>query len=144
MTRPSEAVPAQAITSISALVPMIHVKDVERSARFYRLFGLEIGNYVPRAGPMHWAWLYSVKAADWKRGPNLMLTRSSHAIDADAQEALLYLYANDLTSVREVLLASGVAPGVISYPEYLPDGEFRVSDPDGYTLMIAQAGADTP
>ena len=123
---------------------MFHVADVERSAAFYRLLGFEIGNYVPPTGRKEWAWLYSVNADDWKRGPNLMVTRSSHAVAAEAQEVSFYLYAKDLKSVREVLLANGVAAGEIGYPEYLPDGEFRVADPDGYTLMIAQAAADTP
>jgi catechol 2,3-dioxygenase-like lactoylglutathione lyase family enzyme len=129
---------------INGLVPMIHVADVERSAEFYRLLGFEIGNYVPREGPRHWAWLYAPKAADWKRGPNLMLTRSPCPIDAAAQEVLFYLYAADLKSLRSELLAKGVNAGEISFPDYLPNGEFRVQDPDGYTLMIAQSAADTP
>lgn len=130
---------------ISGLVPMIHVADVERSATFYRLLGFEIGNYVPRdGGPKHWAWLYAPAAADWKRAPNLMLTRSECAIDPEAQEVLFYLYAADLVSLRGTLVANGVPAGEISYPEYLPKGEFRVQDPDGYTLMMAQATDDTP
>jgi catechol 2,3-dioxygenase-like lactoylglutathione lyase family enzyme len=137
---PSKADPA----AITGLVPMLHVADMERSIEFYRRLGFEVGNYVPRSGPMHWAWLYAPKALDWKRGPNIMLTRSECAIDAHAQEVLFYLYAHDLTSLRDTLVASGVAATEISYPEYLPAGEFRVADPDGYTLMIAQAGADTP
>jgi catechol 2,3-dioxygenase-like lactoylglutathione lyase family enzyme len=123
---------------------MIHVADVERSAAFYRLLGFEIGNYVPPAGPMHWAWLYAPAAADWKRGPNLMVTRSEGAIDASTQEVLFYLYAADLPSLRSTLLSKGVSAGEIAYPEYLPNGEFRLQDPDGYTLMIAQSAADTP
>lgn len=87
---------ATAPALISGLVPMIHVTDVERSAEFYRLLGFEIGNYVPREGPMHWAWLHTPKAADWKRGPNLMLTRGECPIDASVQEVLFYLYAADL------------------------------------------------
>ena len=129
---------------ISGLVPMLHVAEVERSAEFYRLLGLEIGNRVPAAGAMHWAWLYAPKAADWKRGPNLMLTRSAGPIDAGAQEVLFYLYAADLKALRSMLLAKGIVAGEISYPDYLPDGECRVQDPDGYTLMIAQSAADTP
>lgn len=129
---------------ISGLVPMIHVADVERSAAFYRQLGFEIGNYVPRTGTKHWAWLYAPKAANWKRGPNLMVTRSDEAIDAGAQAVLFYLYAADLKSLRGELLASGVEAGEITYPDYLPNGEFRVEDPDGYTLMIAQAADDTP
>ena len=140
----SETGPTTEGAPISALVAMIHVADMERSVRFYRVLGLEIGNYVPREGPMHWAWLYAPKAADWKRGPNLMLTRSLCAIDASAQEVLFYLYALDLKSLRKTLLAEGIDAGEIDYPDYLPNGEFRVRDPDGYTLMIAQSAADTP
>jgi hypothetical protein len=81
---------------------------------------------------------------DWKRGPNLMLTRSAGPIDPAAQEVLFYLYAVDLKSLRERLLDNGVDAGEIAYPDYLPNGEFRVQDPDGYTLMMAQSAADTP
>lgn len=144
MATVTETRPAAESAPISGLVPMIQVADVERSAAFYRLLGFEIGNYVPRAGPMHWAWLYAPKAADWKRGPNLMVTRSACPVDAGAQAVLFYLYAADLKSLRNALLAKGIPAGEISYPDYLPNGEFRVQDPDGYTLMIAQAAADTP
>ena len=123
---------------------MIHVEDVKRSATFYRLLGFEVGTFVPPIGPMQWAWLYVPKAADWKRGPNLMVTLSECPIDPVAQEVLFYLYANDLMAVRSMLLANGVTAGEITHPEYLPDGEFKVNDPDGYTLMIAQSAADTP
>jgi catechol 2,3-dioxygenase-like lactoylglutathione lyase family enzyme len=129
---------------ISGLVPMVHVADVERSATFYRLLGFEIGNRVPGSGPMHWAWLYAPAAANWKRGPNLMLTRSDRAIDAAAQDVLFYLYAADLPALRNSLLSNGIDAGEIAYPDYLPNGEFRVRDPDGYTLMVAQSAADTP
>jgi hypothetical protein len=129
---------------ISGLVPMVHVENVERSVEFYRLLGFEVGNKVPPAGPIHWAWLYSPAAADWKRGPNLMLTRSPCPIDAHAQEVLFYLYAAELKGLRNELLKKGISAGEISYPDYLPQGEFRLVDPDGYTLMIAQAGEDTP
>lgn len=129
---------------IGALVPMIHVHDIDRAVSFYRLLGFEIGNYVPREGAMTWVWLYAPEAPNWKRGPNLMLAQSARAIDVDAQDVLFYLYAADLPALREHLLAAGATPGEISYPEYLPAGEFCLSDPDGYTLMVAQAGPDTP
>ena len=143
MTSVRHTASATETAPISGLVPMIHVADVERSAGFYGLLGFEIGNYVPRSGPMHWAWLYAPKAADWKRGPNLMVTRSASPT-ASAHEVLFYLYAADLKSLRTSLLAKGVEASEISYPDYLPNGEFRVQDPDGYTLMIAQSAADTP
>lgn len=129
---------------VSGLVPMIHVADVERSIEFYRLLGFEVGNKVPPAGPAHWAWLYAPKVDDWRHGPNLMLTRSECAINADAQQVLFYLYAAHLVSLRNDLLLKGLKAGEISYPEYLPQGEFRMQDPDGYCLMIAQSGPNTP
>jgi catechol 2,3-dioxygenase-like lactoylglutathione lyase family enzyme len=130
--------------SVTGLVPMIHVADVERSADFYRHLGLEIGNYVPREGRKHWAWLYAPDAPDWKRGPNLMVTRSERPPAAAAQSFLMYLYVADLKALRVDLVTRGLAPGEIEYPDYLPDGEFCLKDPDGYLLMIAQSAADTP
>lgn len=129
---------------IGALVPMLHVADIDSSVAFYRLLGFEIGNRVPPTGPMEWAWLYAPDAADWKRGPNLMVARSERPLDSEAQEVLFYLYAADMAGLRGRLVAAGITATEVDYPEYLPEGEFRVTDPDGYTLMIAQAGKDTP
>jgi len=133
----------EANAPLTSLVPMIQVADVERSAAFYRLLGFEIGNKVPRSGTPHWAWLYAPKAADWKRGPNLMVVRSECAVMPDTQ-VLFYAYATDLKSLRGELIAAGIKVGEISYPEYLPEGEFETHDPDGYRLMVAQSGKDTP
>ncbi|MBV8206481.1 MAG: VOC family protein [Acidobacteria bacterium] len=133
---------------VSAVTAMIHVADIERSAAFYRLLGFEIGNYVPReCPPMYWAWLYQPNAPDWKTGANLMLVRRGTAparLDPEAPHVLFYLYAQDLKGLRAKLAEKGLAPGDISYPEYLPRGEFRLYDPDGYMLMIAQSYEDSP
>ena len=123
---------------------MIHVADVERSAAFYRLLGFEIGNREPKTGRPQWAWLYAPGAPDWRRGPNLMVTRTGRPLQPEAQDVLFYLYASDLAGLREKLLRDGLAPGEITYPEYLPKGEFRLQDPDGYCLMIAQSTGETP
>ena len=129
---------------VTGLVPMIHVGDVERSIEFYRLLGFEVGNKVPPVGPLHWAWLYAPKVAEWRHGPNLMLTRTACPIESEAQQVLFYLYATHLASIRDELVREGLKASEIEYPEYLPQGEFKIQDPDGYCLMIAQSGADTP
>lgn len=147
MTHMSEAVaPSQAseVATVTGLVPMIHVADPERSVAFYRLLGFEVGNRVPPAGAMQWAWLYQPAAANWKRGANLMIARSSRAIQPEAQDGLFYLYASDLKAVRKRLMDEGVKVSEISHPDYLPEGEFGTADPDGYCLMVAQSGKDTP
>jgi catechol 2,3-dioxygenase-like lactoylglutathione lyase family enzyme len=140
----SETTASPAPPPISGMVAMIHVADIERSATFYRLLGFEIGNSVPEEGQMGWAWLYAPSAPDWKRGPNLMLSRNPRPINSDGADALFYLYATDLVAMRNHLVAAGITASEISYPDYLPQGEFGVHDPDGYKLMIAQSAADTP
>lgn len=42
------------------------------------------------------------------------------------------------------LFAHGISASEITFPDYLPNGECRVVDPDGYVLMVAQAAAETP
>jgi catechol 2,3-dioxygenase-like lactoylglutathione lyase family enzyme len=128
---------------VSGLVPMIQVGEVERSLEFYRLLGFEVGNKVPEERGLQWAWLYAPKVSDWRRGPNLMLSRSDKPVNAGIQ-VLFYLYVADLTALREQLIAAGVKVSEISYPDYLPKGEFETHDPDGYMLMLAQSAEDTP
>ena len=36
--------------------------------------------------------------------------------------------------------AAGVEVGEVKRPFYMPAGEFRVADPDGYVLLIGQLG----
>jgi hypothetical protein len=130
--------------ALTGLVPMIHVADVEGSVEFYRKLGFEVGNSVPPVGPKHWAWLYSPAVENWKNGANLMVTRTARPLDADAQDVLFYLYASDLVALRDDLIAKAIKVSEINYPEYSPKGEFRIDDPDGYCLMVAQATQDTP
>jgi catechol 2,3-dioxygenase-like lactoylglutathione lyase family enzyme len=123
---------------------MVPVADVARSAAFYKLLGFEIGNRVPETGEMGWAWLYSPQVENWKRGPNLMLSRTDKAFGAGGPEVVFYLYAADLVELREKLIEQGLDPGEICYPFYLPAGEFELRDPDGHCLMIAQSEPNTP
>ena len=134
----------QSSAPIKALVPMIRVSDVERSAQFYQLLSFQIGNYVPReAPPKQWAWLYQPAAANWKTGANLMLVRSKEQSGGE-QPVVLYLYAAEVVALRQQLIGMGVSAGAITYPEYLPKGEFELHDPDGYTVMVAQSYEGSP
>lgn len=73
-----------------------------------------------------------------------MLTRSECALEPSAQKLVLYLYATNVVALREELVHAGQSPGPIRYPDYLPNGEFQLLDPDGYSVMIAQSNHDTP
>jgi hypothetical protein len=123
---------------------MIRVADVERSVKFCQLLGFKIGNYVPReASPMHWAWLYQPEAPNWRTGANLMLVRGEEESQHELP-VVLYLYAEDLVALRQQLIEGGLTVGAITYPWYLPKGEFELHDPDGCTVMVGQSYEESP
>jgi hypothetical protein len=84
----------------------------------------------PEASDPAWAWLKSGIA-------QLMLAKASEPVVASQQAVLFYLYVEDVAAKREELRTGGVEAGDIKYPFFAPRGEFRVTDPDGYVLMIA-------
>lgn len=116
-----------------SLVAFAHVADVERSIGFYSGLGFKVANSVVPEGQSTpvWAWLESEKA-------NLMVGLASGPVDASQQAILFYLYYDDIRQTRSALLELGYTCGGIKYPFYMPGGEFRLEDPDGYVLMLAQ------
>ena len=120
-------------TQTKSLVAFAHVASVERSITFYSDLGFKVANSVVPEGhtaPV-WAWLESEKA-------NLMVGLASGPIDSSQQAVLFYLYYDNIKQTRAALTALGHKPGEIKYPFYMPGGECRLEDPDGYVLMLAQ------
>ena len=135
---------------IRALVPMAHVIEVEGSIDFYsKHLGFGVRSRFQHSGRTAWAWIESGAA-------QLMLAAASGPIDASQQAVLFYMYTDDLVSLYSRLLAGGLTDGgdycgvdppgskgrgVVfrpTYPHYMPKGEIRVADPDGYILLIGQ------
>ena len=117
--------------SLSSLVPMAHVSNVKQSIAFYSKLGFAEGNtHTPEGGvePV-WAWLMS-------GGAHLMLAQATEAVDATQQAVLFYVYCDDVVPFRNMLIEAGVDVGPVQHPFYAPRGEFRVTDPDGYVLMV--------
>ncbi|MBX9929148.1 MAG: ACT domain-containing protein [Gemmatimonadaceae bacterium] len=114
-----------------ALVPFAHVADMARSIRFYETIGLRVQNTVapPDRAGITWAWLAANDAS-------LMLAQATAPIHADQQGVLFYLYVDDVEVEFARLSAAGLAPTEKRAESYAPRGEFRVTDPDGYTVMI--------
>lgn len=135
--------------AVSALVPYAHVADVERSLAFYALMGF--AQRSAHAGPdgrTVWAEAVSGDA-------RLMLAQASGPIAADQQAVLFYMYAKDLAALRAHLLKHGTQEGgpylgkpspptghavafAIAHPFYMPAGELRLHDPDGYVILVGQ------
>ena len=119
---------------VTGLVPMAFVADLQRSVDFYKLLGMEVRHSLRNpSGQLKWVFLACDHA-------ELMLSIASDPVIASQQAVLFYLYSPDLIALREHLLASGVKVSPITYPDYMPKGEIRVEDPDGYVLLIGQAG----
>jgi hypothetical protein len=116
-----------------SLVAFAHVASVPRSIAFYADLGFRVANTVVAhdGSEPTWAWLESEKA-------NLMVGLADATVDASRQGILFYLYFDDIQRTRSALLALGHAPGEIAHPFYMPGGECRLEDPDGYVLMLAQ------
>ena len=117
---------------LAVLVPMMYVKSVPRSVEFYTRLGF-VARHIhhPEGVPEPvWAWVQCNAA-------QLMLTQASAPVKAEEQAVLFYLYVPDVAAFRDELRGKDLEPGEIQYPFYAPHGEFRVTDPDGYALMIS-------
>jgi FAD/FMN-containing dehydrogenase len=134
---------------------MAHVADVDRSVEFYTLLGFVCDSrFSLTDGTTNFASLISGQA-------RLMLARANATVDPSQQAVLFYMYTEDVSSLREHLLLKGLNnagpppqendaekslmsnpadPAVfdLRYPFYMPEGELRVHDPDGYVLLIGQ------
>jgi hypothetical protein len=137
-------------------VPMAHVADVDRSVAFYTLLGFACeSRFSLSDGTTNFASLISGKA-------RLMLARATEPVIPSQQAVLFYMYSEDVGSLRKHLLAQGlndagpppsehesddvkrvfksIDPAVfeLRHPFYMPDGELRVHDPDGYCILVGQ------
>jgi hypothetical protein len=133
--RPPEPMTAPPEHRVSRLVPFVHVDDVDRSVAFYHHLGFTATSVYRYRGDAVWAALQSEAA-------ELMITRDGDPVDPAGQGVLFYLYSPDLTALRAQLLASGVDAGEIQDGTPGPREEMKVTDPDGYVLMIAQITPD--
>lgn len=136
---------------ITGFVPYLHVKDVLESQAFYEKFGLILDSRFGPEGAPYWARM---------KAPNcdLMLASAEGPIDPRSQAVLFYLYHEDIAAFRTHLLAEGLEDGGAysgqgseefprsgrvfekTTPFYMPEGEIRVHDPDGYVLLVGQLG----
>jgi hypothetical protein len=135
--RPPDSVVAPAEHRVNRLVPFVHVDDVQRSIVFYHHLGFIVTSVYKYRGRPVWAELQSEAA-------ELMVTTDGEAIDPAGQGVLFYLYSSDLAALRAQLLANRVDAGEIGDGTPAPRQQMKVSDPDGYVLMVAQIEPEEP
>jgi catechol 2,3-dioxygenase-like lactoylglutathione lyase family enzyme len=144
-----------AACAVTEVVAMVHVSDVERSVAFYAQLGFECESRFSNADRQtNWASVRSGTA-------RLFFARASGPIPAQDQAVLFYMYSDHVGELRAHLLQhglrdAGAPPGEGPFPEleyasegyvfqivprfYMPLGELRVHDPDGYCILIGQIG----
>jgi predicted enzyme related to lactoylglutathione lyase len=121
------------MTVVRSLVPLAHVKDMRSSIAFYAKLGFDVANQVTPEGEdvPNWVWLRAGRA-------ELMLARASAPVVADEQAVLFYTYCDDVAATHSAWAREGLEVGPIARPFYNPGGEFRLADPDGYVIYVAQ------
>jgi hypothetical protein len=67
-----------------------------------------------------------------------MVTTDGDSIDPAGQGVLFYLYSSNLAALREQMVADGIDVGEIADGTPAPRQQMRLTDPDGYVLMVAQ------
>jgi hypothetical protein len=125
------------LADLTGLWAYAHVSDVRRSVEFYAQFGLDVRNTHEEGGALVWAFVTSSPNPDeaWAR---LMLARADGPIDPHVQAILFYCWTPDVKMLHAKLHRAGIDVGEIKNPFYMPAGEFRVADPDGYVLLVGQ------
>jgi catechol 2,3-dioxygenase-like lactoylglutathione lyase family enzyme len=123
---------------IDALTPYAHVADVQRSVDFYHLLGLDVRNSHESDGVLAWAFVASPADDPNAAGARLMLALADGPVPAADQAVLFYCWSPDVRRLHEELKATGLEVGEIKHPFYMPAGEFRVIDPDGYVVLIGE------
>jgi catechol 2,3-dioxygenase-like lactoylglutathione lyase family enzyme len=113
--------------------PMYFVMDIARTIRFYELLGFRVIDTQSGAHGIVWARMHCESGS-------VMFLQASHPPDASQQAVIFALYTRDLPTLRELLLANGIEPERIEYPEHMPSGSMRVDDPDGFNISINQWG----
>jgi hypothetical protein len=140
---------------VDRLVPFVHVADVEASLAFYALLGFEARHVMRDAsGRAFWAMAQSGGRGDGE-GAEIMFARADGPVDPAQQAVLFYMYSRNVSALRAGLLAGGLHDGgvycgqagpnagrrvvfMVAHPHYMPAGEVRVADPDGYCILVGE------
>jgi catechol 2,3-dioxygenase-like lactoylglutathione lyase family enzyme len=109
--------------------PMLHVRDMQASMRFYGLLGFELVDQMGEGGAIGWARMHC-------EGGALMFLLAEEDQPPVADRVLFVMYTPDLPGLRQQLLASGIDAPEIQYPGHSPSGSLDLCDPDGYIVSV--------
>lgn len=156
--------PPDPASGIHRSVPFVYVADIDRSLAFYSLLGFRAREVMrdPDGRP-NWAWAETAPGGSRGVVAQIMFSRTWRPIFPDDQDIFFYMYTLDLQRLRQHLLANNILDGgsptnwetpegtpratntlfAIHHPPYMPAGEFRLHDPDGYCILIGELDEPT-
>jgi predicted enzyme related to lactoylglutathione lyase len=114
---------------------VLYVTDLARSARFYQLLG-----YAEQASGQDSEWAYRYL----KTGACGLLLAAGTTVARQTGPVTLYLQVHDADAVAGELRAAGVPVEHLGHPDHAPGGELKVTDPDGYVLLLGQVTGAPP
>ena len=112
---------------MTALVPMLPVRNLAASIAFYEKLGFAV-----EGQNADWGW--AMLAQDECR---LMIDQSINVHPEAPQMSVVYLYPDDVAAFHQRLKDNGVAVPDLDVTFYGMT-EFRIEDPDGNRLWIGQ------
>jgi uncharacterized glyoxalase superfamily protein PhnB len=112
---------------LNQLVPMIPVKHVPASIKFYERLGFSV-----EQGNDAWGWAV-LCCGDCR----LMIDQSINASPSAPRQSVLYLYPDDVVQYHEQVRANGIDVPDLEVTFYGMT-EFRLEDPDGNRLWVGQ------
>jgi predicted lactoylglutathione lyase len=132
MSASAQNLEVQTQVAPKAVVALLHVTEVDRSISFYEKLGFEVCEEPLKndQGVKTFAGMHYGAAAQ------IMLGRADQPLKSGSRHILFYLYVNDMPKYREQLIARGIEVGKVTYPFYMPSGEFQVDDPDGWVWIV--------
>jgi hypothetical protein len=118
---------------IKSFTPYLYVTNLEESIAFYNLIGLQVTNR--RYENDELVWLTMTSDDDKIK---IMLRKVAGPIIADHQDIFFYCHTANIKLLIKTLDDNKIARGKLQRPDYMPAGQCRVEDPDGYVLLIGE------
>lgn len=115
------------------LVPSVCVADVPRAVRFYEQLDFVQDGTFDEDGRTVWASMHGRV----QRAARIMFLQAEGDV-VPSPGITFYCWTRDIAGLHARLVAGGLKPGPIHHPEYMVDGEFRMTDPDGYAVAVGQ------
>jgi catechol 2,3-dioxygenase-like lactoylglutathione lyase family enzyme len=130
------------VARVGYSVPMLRVKDVERSVGFYESLGFKCTSMMRgEGGVATWANLSCFRGKPEElttenESAAVMVSLGWEGSGDPGQGASLYVFSKDIEGLRADLMGQGVEVTEIVPRPWMPKGEMELRDPDGWKVLV--------